>query len=114
MKRFMFVMMVILMLAGNAYAVTLEWDRNTESDMRDYHVYACYTKGCTVAQSPANHIGTVVQTIVGVKPTYILPPDKEGTAAVSALDTSGNESPLSNTVPFDSLKPKAPASLVAK
>lgn len=99
---------------SSTFASTLEWDRNIESDMRNYNVYACYVKGCTVSQIPSLIVGTTLQPAVGVKPTFVLPTGKEGNAAVSALDTSSNESPLSNVVPFDSLKPSAPAGLAVK
>lgn len=77
---------------------TLSWDRNSEADMQDYVIYGCEKKDCT----PTKAIGTVRQTALGVKPeftVYIV--GKVGAFGVTARDTYGNESGLSNVVPFD-------------
>lgn len=97
-----------------AFALTAEWERNTEPDMKEYAVYMCETKGCTVSQTPIMQKAVVPHPLQGVKPTWPVPDNKEGAIAVSARDASGNESPLSNVVPFDSLKPLTPAGLAVK
>lgn len=91
-------------------AATLDWDRNTETDMKDYQVYACFTPSCVVIKNATMlQPGTVLQPAVGVKPSYVLDiAGKEGSAAVTARDQSLNESPLSVPVPFDQKAPLAP------
>ena len=112
MKTLILVFGFLVLLAGVAGAASLEWDRNVESDMANYRVYACFTKGCVVTQSgPMLQPGTVAQPAVGAIPKWPIPANKEGSLAVSAVDTSANESPLSAPVGFDTLVPSAPINL---
>lgn len=96
--------------AGWTEAATLTWDRNTETDMQDYQVWACFTPSCVVVKSPTTlQPGTVVQPPTG-NPTYIIDTaGREGSVAVSARDRSLNESGLSVAVPFDQRPPANPA-----
>lgn len=88
---------------------TLVWDRNSESDMKDYRVYACFTAGCILMQSPSMLVGTVTQTATGVLPSFVIDvTGKEGKVAISSRDQSLNESGLSVAVPFDFLAPVVP------
>ena len=92
-----------------ANAATLQWDRNSEADMAKYEIYSCTPNPtCTVQQLPANRIGEVVQTPVGVVPSFTIPAGTEGKIAVSASDTADNESGLSVSVPFDAKAPLVP------
>lgn len=102
--------------AGLAEAATLEWDRNSESDMKDYQVWACFTPSCVVIKSASTlQPGTVAQPGVGVKPTYVIDlTNKEGGIAVSARDQSLNESGLSVPTPFDKVAPGIPANPMLK
>lgn len=38
----------VLAFGLSAQAATLEWDRNSEADMKDYFVLQCLGTGCTV------------------------------------------------------------------
>jgi len=115
LTRLLMVMGLFVLAAQTAWAASaVTWDRNTEDDMKDYNVYACIGKGCTVAQTAANLIGTVNQTTAGTLPTQLLPSGKEGTVAVSARDLDGNESGLSVSVPFDTATPKVPTGVRLK
>ena len=99
----------LLMMATSAWAVTptkFVWDRNTESDVDHYNVFTCSTSATCV---PNANIGTVLQPAIGVMPTFAIPANTQGRAAVTAVDLSGNESVLSNFVDFDRLAPSAPA-----
>ena len=92
-----------LVCGGLANAETLTWDRNTEPDMQDYRIYACFTSGCVVVKSAQTLQATVAQAPVGVRPTYTIDlAGKVGSIAVSARDnaTTPNESGLSVSVPF--------------
>lgn len=102
--------LVRLLSVAPAEAATLEWDRNSEVDMQDYQVWACFTANCVVTKAPAMlQPGTVPQPVVGVKPTAVLDiAGKEGAVAVSARDTSLNESGLSVSRPFDQKPPATP------
>lgn len=97
--------------AGLAEAATLTWDRNAETDMQDYQVWACFTPSCVVVKSAATlQPGTVVQPATGVNPQYVIDlAGREGSIAVSARDQSLNESGLSVPVPFDQKAPAVPA-----
>lgn len=105
---------VLLLCPISAFAATLTWDRNSEPDMQDYQVWACFTPNCVVIKSPGMlQPGTVVQPAVGAKPTYTMDlAGKTGSLAVSARDTSLNESELSLPVNFDKLPPATPANLM--
>lgn len=94
---------VALLYPLGVRAATVTWPRNNiDLDVQDYGVYACFTRGCVLTQSPATLQGYVAQTSVGVDPTYTLNiVNQVGLVAVSARDTSLNESGLSNIPNFD-------------
>ena len=112
MKRLLITLWILLATAP-AFALTATWKNNTESDMKDYVVYLCKVKGCVVQQDPAQQ-AAVIPFNAAVVPTWQIPNGFEGTLAVSARDTSGNESGLSNQVPFDTSKPGTPSGLAVK
>lgn len=99
----------VLLLVTLAGATTLQWDRNTEPDMKEYKVYTCAPVPCTVIASQAKRVGIVPQPTVGAIPQFVFPPLTEGMVAVTASDTSGNESGLSVSIPFDAKPPAIPA-----
>lgn len=99
-----------LLVPSLASAATLTWDRNTETDMASYSVYACFIPGCTPALGAGMHQGITLQPSVGVKPTFTLDiAGKEGVVSVTAKDKSGNESGLSVPLGFDKQAPGVPA-----
>ena len=101
--------LVLFGFNGWAEAATeLNWDRNTESDMLQYRVYACSVKGCTAAKG-VTPTATVSQTAVGVRLKWSLPVDTEGALVVTAVDTSNNESGATVSVPFDTKAPAVPS-----
>ncbi len=106
----LFVLAAVICAPMLAMAATLDWDRNSEPDMKDYQVYACFTPSCVVIKSATMiQPGTVLQPAVGVKPSYVIDvAGKEGSVAVTARDQSLNESPLSVPVPFDQKAPDSP------
>lgn len=117
MKLFIVWVVIVLSLVGvftvsAVFAGTLSWDRNSESDMSDYRIYACFSPGCTVTRDATTLRGTVAQTAVGVRPSFVLPNGVSGNVAVTARDTVGNESGLSASVSFfDQTAPGAPTGL---
>lgn len=115
-KLMLTVGLLTLWLASVAQAATLSWDRNSEEDMKDYQVYGCFTKGCTVERSQAMlRSNPISQPEVGTIPTFDIDLDgKEGALAVTARDTSGNESPLSVPLPFDRMAPASPTAVKLK
>ena len=96
---------VLFLSATPAFALTATWKANSEPDMKEYVVYMCKSKGCVVQQVASEQVAVVAHS---TNPSWVLPNNIEGSLAVSARDTSGNESGLSNQVPFDGLAPKAP------
>lgn len=107
MKRILLVVSCLL-CSTPAFALTATWKANSEPDMKEYVVYMCKVKGCTVQQNPTQQVAVVPHSAA---PSWILPNQIEGTLAVSAKDQDGNESGLSNQVPFDSLAPASPSSV---
>lgn len=109
-------LLLCLLCAGSAEAATLEWTRNSETDMQDYQIWACFMPSCVVVKSPTTlQPGTVVQPAAGVKPSYVIDiAGREGAVAVSARDRSGNESGLSVSVPFDQVAPSIPVSPILR
>ena len=97
---------LITLPAWAAAPTNFVWDRNTESDMDHYNVFTCSTSATCV---PNANIGTVLQPAIGMSPTFTIPANSQGRAAVTAVDLVGNESGLSNVFPFDRLAPSAPA-----
>lgn len=91
-------------------AATLDWDRNSESDMKDYAVYACFVPNCVVLKGAGTlQPGFVNQPASGLKPQYVIDlSGREGSIAISARDLSLNESGLSVSVPFDQRAPAIP------
>ena len=112
MKKILLGIICLFFITGNALASTLTWDRNTETDMKDYQVYGCFVAGCTVQQ--VSPLGTVTQPATGI-PTFVIDlTGKEGRVAISARDNFGNESGLSVQVPFDFAAPKIPTNPALK
>lgn len=110
----MVLVFLIVFFIGKAHALTLQWDRNVESDVKDYGVYACFVKGCAVVKSTATLQTFVGQSVVGSFPIWPLPPGIEGAVSVTARDTSLNESGLSVSVFFDAAAPSIPVNPVLK
>lgn len=107
MTRFLFTIAGIL-FAQSAFALTASWQPNTEPDMAGYNVYVCKVKGCAVQKDVSQKVGVVQHPTV----KWVFPADLiEGTLAVTAFDVPGNESGLSNQVPFDLAPPKVPAGI---
>ena len=103
------VLMGFLSLAVPSWAAVptqFVWDRNVETDMLEYRVYTCSSSATCV---PNVSIGTLPQPPVGTSPTFAIPANSQGRAAVTAVDLVGNESSQSNVVNFDRLAPSAPA-----
>lgn len=101
--------LVSLSLIGVAQAKTLEWDRNSEPDMKDYQIWICATPNCVVVKSAATLKATVPHTPVGKVPSWVMPDAiRDGAVAVSARDKSLNETALSVPLSFDSAAPKVP------
>lgn len=100
--------------ATDVNALTAEWVRNAESDMKEYRMYLCEGANCTIAKTPAMMAATIPQPAVGVVPSWRMPDGKVGAIAVSAIDLSGNESGLSNVVRFDTATPGTPTGLILK
>ena len=84
------------------------WDRNVEIDMLEYRVYTCSSSATCV---PNVSIGTLPQPPVGTSPTFAIPANSQGRAAVTAVDLVGNESGPSNMVSFDKQAPAGPLNL---
>lgn len=101
----------ILSLAEAAPPTTFVWDRNAEADLDHYNVFTCSGSATCV---PSTNIGTVPQPAVGTKPTFAIPANSSGRAAVTAVDVTGNESGLSNILPFDRQSPTAPTGLLGQ
>lgn len=111
MKKLLLIGFFLLVpIMGTAYAESLQWVRNSEPDMKDYQVYACFTPSCVLIKSGSTlQPGNVSQPAAGVVPSFIMNlAGKEGSIGVLARDLSLNESALS-VIPFDKTPPLSPA-----
>lgn len=112
MKRIALAVLAILMLSPLVFSadvpVPFIWDRNTESDMKEYKLYR--VDGTRTYLATIQHPGS--GTTVTHTQVINVPDSGEGLMlfVVTALDTSGNESGDSNTasLPFDKKAPAAP------
>lgn len=113
----LFLVLIILVVAGPAFALTATWNKDTETDMKDYGVYMCFVTppatSCTVVKSAAM-LQSYVSHVATVNPSYPILVGSAGSVAVSARDLSGNESGLSVPVPFDQVAPQVPAGLTVQ
>lgn len=105
---FMFVCWLMATPALAAAQTSFVWDRNTESDVDHYNVFTCSTSATCV---PSVNIGTVLQPAIGAIPTFTIPANSQGRAAVTAVDLVGNQSGQSNIVTFDKQAPGNPLNL---
>ena len=98
---------------------TLEWDRGTEPDLKEYRVWLCYVKDCVVNRTGNTVYATVPQTPLGTKPSTALPANTEGQATVDAGDQTGNRSSVGprvpfSTIPLDITAPAPPTGIVTR
>ena len=95
-----------LMSSARPGAVLLEWTANTEPDLAGYNIYRS-------TASPVS-LGTPINSTLMLSPSYIDYDVTEGIEyfyAVTAKDTSGNESGLSNEASAIPLPPPPPEAL---
>jgi hypothetical protein len=78
------------------------------TDLASYRLYRCAATPCLKT------VGALLGTITAPATTFVLPHGQRGFLAVTAMDTSGNESVESNTVPFDLVAPAAPTGLMVQ
>jgi hypothetical protein len=108
MKRFTFIVLALLLIPGLAFAMpgpspkTLVWDANTETDLAGYKIYWGANEGA-FNDADSIDVGNVTEydadTIPGPK------------VAITAYDTSQNESEFSNTVNLDNTAPDSNSTL---
>lgn len=109
---------IMIGIEAPAFALTLEWTRNTETDLKQYHVYVCKVQGCTSTNIGLDWIGSVPQPLVGIKPSILLPVNINGAVSVVAEDQAGNQSGPSVSLPFSTvplpvnLPPNVPSGLI--
>ncbi|ATB42065.1 Endo-1,4-beta-xylanase A precursor [Cystobacter fuscus] len=104
----------LLAAAANPTQINLSWNANTEPDLAGYNVYRSTTSGFTpsAANRVASGLTTASYSDAGLKASTVY------YYKVTAVDTSGNESPASSqssasTPAPDTLPPAAPAGLKA-
>jgi hypothetical protein len=112
MKRLMIIIGIILLLYIPAYAASIQisWSANTETDLAGYKLYSGTASG--VYGDPVD-VGNVTSHALTLSPavgtTYYF--------AVTAYDTSGNESGFSSEASVfikDGQPPAAPKGIIAK
>lgn len=102
-------LMVLVSGAAIAQAATVSWTGNPEPDVEKYKIYACFTRGCVVQKTPEMLHATVPHLAAGTTHTsQIDTTNREGNAAISAIDFAQNESGLSVSGPFDKAAPSIP------
>ena len=91
MSRMLLIMLSLLFFSCSASATSfLSWDPNSESDLAGYRVYYGEISG---KYTQSIDVGNVTSY-----PFDVQDPDQEYYIVVSAYDTSGNESIMSNEV----------------
>ena len=109
MKKFLFVLLAMFLMASFVHAadVTLTWDANTEPDLTGYKIYQ--------ADRIGNATGAWAEIDTSITNTYIVVGiDIANNYAwlVSAYDSQGNESFVSNMVElYDRTPPGPPINL---
>ena len=83
-------------------APTTNEDGTPLTDLAGYRLYRCSVTPCTRA------VGTLMGTVTAPTTSFSIPHGSQGFLAVTAFDTSNNESAESTSVPFDVLAPGAP------
>lgn len=106
-------LLILLPVLASAHT-TLSWDRNTETNMKEYHVYSCPGPEAT----PCTPVISATPEAIVAHPTtgtgrinYLPGSGKEAWYGVTAVDTASNESVLSQVLFFDSKPPAAPANV---
>lgn len=99
MKTFVTIIFLIIclcytMLSAFAATVDVWWDPNTEADMQGYRVYLCASNPCQKSAS------TMKVDVLHPKTSASFEATQSGNVAVTAYDTTGNESEFSKTLPF--------------
>ena len=111
MKWIALALMVFMVVCGSAFGATLNlkatWTANTESDMKEYHLYR--TDGTRTL------IGTIAIPGTFYNFSVTVPDSSNGTLTfvLTAVDTGNNESADSApaSYPYDLVAPTAPKSL---
>ena len=107
MKKLLTIIAFFFLTAAPAIAatvnITFEWDANTETDLAGYRLYQSSSPGVYVrfVQNPstpnlADEVGLVTTTSIDVEMAM----GEKRYFTLSAFDTAGNESLLSNEVTF--------------
>jgi len=112
----------VLLVASPAFAVNFEfdWPQTNEyatnlTDLAGARVYVCPSTPCTKAngfKTGADIAAPAADPAAGAIGAFSL--TGNGSAFVTAFDTSGNESGESNVVPFDGVGPGVPGNLRRK
>ena len=111
MKRLLLIILTVLYLATGAQAadIPVSWNANEEADLAGYKVY--YGTGTGVYETTID-VENITSYIVTLNPEI----KTEYFFAVTAYDTSGNESPFSNEASIevpDEFAPAAPTGFQA-
>ena len=110
MKKFIPVLVLVLLFAADVYAADATWTAVVADDLDGYRAYLAH--GTCAAPGPFTRVATFSKTAVsGVFPT---PTDDTYCGKLTAFDTAGNESGPSNLaqVTVNKNPPTAPAGLL--
>jgi len=56
---------LLLLLSSQAFALTAEWNRNAETDMKEYCMYLCEGVTCTPTKIASMKVATIPQPAPG-------------------------------------------------
>lgn len=130
MKKTLLIIILVLSLASLSFAasesVTLGWDANTESDLAGYRLYMSSTPGVytlvgknpslTPTNPPANYVKSIAKPAVTMSATVSGVDGQKIYFVLTAFDSAGNESGVSNEVTYtlSDSPPAAPKGFWAK
>jgi len=96
--KYLYALFILLAFTVPAEAASLTMNRNTESDMAWYRAFTCNTDSACVPATRAPTLD-IAQPVTGA-PIIAIPLTASGRVGYKAEDTVGNQSGLSNVIPF--------------
>ena len=106
----LYALFILLAFAVTVEAASLTMTRNTESDMAWYRAFTCNTDAACIPATRAPTLD-IAQPVTGA-PLIAIPLTLSGRVGYKAEDTVGNQSGISNVIPFRGAPLNAPSGVL--